>query len=270
MEINSKTNITLNLKSSEMRDNINKGEKKTMDKIKLFKDRKIKAKEVFSIKEISKKKGYDFIKKYHYLKDAKYFSMYDYGLFIENNLVGVATFSTPQGNVALKGWFGITDNSTKNILELSRLCILPSLNGSNATSYLLSNSMKLLKKDYKIRAIITLADSSRHVGSIYQVCNFTYYGLTDKKSDFYRAYDGKKNPRGSTKDIHGVWIPRTRKHRYAYIMDNTLKCKYKKQERPKENIRLTTVCCNNTNIVHDKRFNEDYTCPICTNTLKLI
>lgn len=244
--------------------------KKIEEKINLFKDRKVKAKDIFKIKEISKIEGYNFIKKYHYLKDAKYFSMYNYGLFIEESLVGVSTFSTPQGNVALKGWFGISDNSTKDILELSRLCILPSLNGSNATSFLLSNSMKLLKKDYRIRAVITLADSSRHVGSIYQVCNFTYYGLTDKKSDFYRAIDGKKNPRGSTKDTHGVWIPRTRKHRYAYIMDKKLECKYEQQKKPNENVRLTTTCCNNTNIVHDKRFNEYYTCPICTDMLQLL
>lgn len=237
-----------------------------MNTIEQFKNREIKAKEIFSIKEIDKNTGWNFIKDYHYLADAKYFSMYDYGLFIEDVLVGVASFSLPQGNVALKGWFSLP-NTTKDILELGRLCVLPKLNGSNATSFMLSNSIKKLKKDYNIRAVITLADSSRHVGSIYQVCNFSYYGLTDKKSDFYRE-DGKKNPRGSTKNSEGVWIERTRKHRYAFIMDSKLECNYNKKEYPKSNERLKTVCCNGSEVVYDKRFKKHYTCPLCTGKLE--
>ena len=237
-----------------------------MNTIEQFKNREIKAKEIFSIKEIDKNTGWGFIKDYHYLADAKYFSMYDYGLFIEDVLVGVASFSLPQGNVALKGWFSLP-NTTKDILELSRLCVLPELNGSNATSFLLSNSIKKLKKDYNIRAVITLADSSRHVGSIYQVCNFSYYGLTDKKSDFYRE-DGKKNPRGSTKNSKGVWIERTRKHRYAFVMGSDLECNYNKKEYPKFNERLKTICCNDSEVVYDKRFDKYYTCPLCTGKLE--
>ena len=238
------------------------------DKISLFKDRKIKAKKIFTIKEISKSEGYEFVKKYHYLKDAKFFSSYSYGLFIENELVGVATYCLPQGNVALKGWFGL-DNTTKDVLELTRLCLLPDLNGSNATSYLLSNSIKKLGKDHKIRAVITLADQSRHVGSIYQVCNFKYYGLTDKKTDFYR-HDGKKNPRGSTKAVRGVWIPRTQKHRYAIILDDSLECLYREQKRPNVDDIESVKCCNNTGKVFDKRFGEWYTCPKHSNEFKRI
>lgn len=237
-----------------------------MNTIEQFKNREIKAKEIFSIKKIDKNTGWNFIKDYHYLADAKYFSMYDYGLFIEDVLVGVASFSLPQGNVALKGWFSLP-NTTKDILELGRLCVLPELNGSNATSFMLSNSIKKLKKDYNVRAVITLADSSRHVGSIYQVCNFSYYGLTDKKSDFYRE-DGKKNPRGSTKNSEGVWIERTRKHRYAFIMDSDLECNYNKKEYPKSNERLKTICCNDSEVVYDKRFDKYYTCPLCTGKLE--
>lgn len=233
-----------------------------------FKNRELKAKDLFIIEEISKTEGYEFIKKYHYLKDAKYFSSFDYGLFMDGELVGVATFSLPQGTATLKGWFGLS-NTTKDILELSRLCVLPSLNGSNATSYLLSKSMKKLKNNHNIRAVITLADTSRHVGSIYQVCNFTYFGITNKKTDFYRE-DGKKNPRGSTKNSKGVWIDRTRKHRYAFIMDKSLVCKYEEQSYPKREETLETICCNNTKVVYDKRFDKYYTCPICTGSIKEI
>ena len=225
----------------------------------------------YVIKQIDKSIAYDFVRKHHYLGDAKFFSKFAYGLFGKEGdiLLGITAFSNPQGNVALKGWFGL-ENSDQTVLELSRLCVLPQLNGTNATSFLLSTSIKLLKKE-SIRAVITLADDSRHSGSIYQVCNFTYYGLTDKKTDFF-SYDdgGKVNPRGATKDKQGVWINRTRKHRYAYILDKTLKCNYEEQKRPEKEDTNTYDCCNGTEVITDKRFNVNYTCPKCTGKLDIV
>ena len=219
------------------------------------------------LKLVDKKVAYDFIRKHHYLGDAKFFSKYAYGLFHKEGdiMMGVATFSNPQGNVALKGWFGL-DNSDQTVLELSRLCVLPELNGTNATSYLLGNSLRLLRKE-GIRAVITLADDSRHNGSIYQVCNFKYVGLTDKKSDFFHFNENgewKINPRGPTKDRQGVWINRTQKHRYAYIMDENLKCLYEQLSYPKKTDIKDYDCCGGTKIVRDKRYNIDYPCPKCT------
>lgn len=235
------------------------------DLIDKFKNRELKAKEVFDIKLIDKKVAYDFIKVYHYLGDAKFFSKFAYGLYVKNEdkLVGVTTFSNPQGNVALKGWFGLP-NTDQTVLELSRLCVLPQLNGTNTTSYLLGNSIKLLKKE-GVRAVITLADDSRHNGSIYQVCNFKYYGLTDKKSDFFHYSNNtwKVNPRGPTKDKQGVWINRTQKHRYSYIIDDKLICLYQQQPYPKKTDIKQYDCCGGTKLVKDNRFNIEYPCPKC-------
>lgn len=237
---------------------------KDIDFLEKFKERKIKAKNIFYIKEISKKESFEFVSKYHYLKDAKYFSKYQFGLFLKetNDLLGVSTFSNPQGIVTLKSWFNL-GNEDQSVLELSRLCMHPSLNGTNATSFLLGNSIKMLKK-YEIRAIITLADNSRHVGSIYQVCNFKYFGLTDKKTDFYTE-EGKKNPRGATKNVKGVWVDRNMKHRYAYIMCESLKVNYKEELKPKiENYENTSICkcCNGNGYVYDNRFGVKYKCPV--------
>jgi hypothetical protein len=243
---------------------------KMKDDIQKFKDRELKAKKIFTIKKIDKSIAYDFVKQHHYLADAKFFSKFAYGLFHKetDTLLGVTTFSNPQGSATMKGWFGLT-NDNQTVLELSRLVVLPELNGTNATSYLLGNSLKFLKRE-GIRAVITLADDSRHTGSIYQVCNFEYYGLTNKKTDFYSA-DGKVNPRGSTKDKQGVWVPRTRKHRYAYILDDTLGCKYIKQdERPKKDDTGEYDCCSGTNVVHDKRFDVNYSCPKCTDNIEVV
>lgn len=146
--------------------------------------------------------------------------------------------------------------------------MLPQLNHTNATSYLLGNSIKLLKKE-NIKAVITLATSDRHVGSIYQVCNFKYYGLTNAKTDFFTE-DGRVNPRGVTKNVRGVWIPIPRKHRYAYILDKSLKCNYQEQEKPKCDDIKKLECCNGTGMVYDKRFDAWYTCPRCSGHLENI
>tara|TARA_R110000803_G_scaffold68439_1_gene130361 strand:- start:11 stop:778 length:768 start_codon:yes stop_codon:yes gene_type:complete len=231
-----------------------------------FKNREVKAKEVFTIKEVSKLAANNFVAKYHYLKDAVHpFPKFWVGLFISDELVGVAIYGLPQGISAVKSWFGVK-NSNTDIIELTRLCMLPDLNGSNATSYLLGNSIKLLKNK-GVRAITSLADSVKHVGSIYQVCNFKYYGLTDKKTDFFCA-DGRLNPRGKTKDLKGVWLPRARKHRYCYLLDKDLKVLLTEESKPKISNTFTTDCCNETHKVFDKRFNKHYTCPKCIGVIE--
>lgn len=256
--------------------------------IEKFKLREVKAKDVFYIEEIDKKTSYDFVRKYHYLGDAKFFCVKAFGLFLNetSELVGVATYSQPQGISALKGWFGL-DNSNTNVFELSRLCMLPTLNKTNATSFLLGGSIKKLKemnqlvkeekkrnnqefthKDWVCRGIITLACSERHNGAIYQICNFKYYGLSNQKTDFY-AENGKLNPRGKTSDVFGVWLPRARKHRYAYILDESLICNYAEKTRPSLDT-ISLDCCNGTKKVYDSRFNKIYTCPKCTGKLELI
>lgn len=242
-----------------------------LQKIEDFKERRIKAKELFLIRRIEKNVAYNFIKKYHYLGDAKFFSEYNYGLYLRvgnddysSVLCGCSTFSPPQGTVSMLGWFGIEDNGCSEVMELSRLCMFPILNKSNATSYLLGNSMKMLRKDNpKLRAIITLANSTRHIGSIYQVCNFKYYGMTKGASDFHRD-DGVVNPRGKTGSFHGVYVPRDKKHRYAYIFDESLKCNYKEEPRPANVDDLTyTECCDGNLVLYDNRYDEYYTCPKC-------
>lgn len=237
-----------------------------------FKNREIKAKSIFYIKEINKPLAYMFVKEYHYLKDAKFFCIQAFGLFCKKNdeLVGVAAYSLPQGTNTLNGWFGL-DVDNKDIYELARLCLLPTLNGTNATSFLLGGSIKELKKQGVVRAVITLATSDRHVGSIYQVCNFKYYGLTDIKCDFYLKSTGEHLQRGPSHNIHGCFVQRPQKHRYAYILDPTLEVLYPEQERPKQNDIITEKgCCHGTNIVYDNRFGEYYTCPKCTGKLKFI
>jgi len=188
----------------------------------------------FYIDRISKKQAEELVLEYHYLKDiSKTFkSGYNYGLFQRNEfsplniggLKGVCIFTgLPVPEIA-KGAFGLERNEQQGLFELSRLCIHPQTQQSeyNITSWFVSKAIRQLRKDTKVKAIISYADSDFHSGTIYRDCNFKYCGLTDAKKDFYYA-DGTKHSRGKIKGAEGEWKKRSRKHRYVMIFDKSLK-----------------------------------------------
>ena len=233
-----------------------------------FKERKVKARQIFEVRCVGKEEAKNIVKTYHYLGGKAFMCTVAYGLYLKNHdeMLGCAIFGTISGTATIKGWFGLDNTHTKEFFELTRLVMNPILNGCNATSYLLGNSIKQIKKDFpKIRAIMSLADNERHNGAIYQACNFKYYGLSNKKSVFY-PLDQKGGCRrcGSTSDKQGVWLPRSQKHRYLYIIDETLEVKYDKEEYPKGNdMNVKPSCCDGTKVVYDKRSGKKYTCPKC-------
>jgi hypothetical protein len=191
----------------------------------------------YHIDRITKKQAEDLLLTYHYLKDFSkgYKSGYNYGLFKKNNFsplniggpVGVIIFTgLPVPEIA-KGAFGLERNEQQGLFELSRLCIHPDTQSSeyNITSWFVSRSIRQLRKDTQVKAIISYADSDLHTGTIYRACNFKYAGLTDSKKDFYFA-DGTKHSRGKVKGAEGEWKERSRKHRYVMVFDKNLELKW--------------------------------------------
>ena len=193
----------------------------------------------FYIDKVSKKEAEELLLTYHYLKDFSkgYRSGYNYGLFRKNDfcplkiggLLGVCIFTgLPVPEIA-KGAFGLERNEQQGLFELSRLCIHPDIQfvEHNITSWFVSRSIRQLRKDTKVRAIISYADSDFHHGTIYRACNFKYCGLSDPKKDFYYA-DGTKHSRGKVKGSAGEWKERSRKHRYVMVFDSSLKLLWEK------------------------------------------
>ena len=187
----------------------------------------------YYIDRITKKQAEELLLTYHYLKDFSkgYRSGYNYGLFKKNDfsplnigpLLGAVIFTgLPVPEVA-QGAFGLERNDQQGLFELSRLCIHPDTQSSehNITSWFVSRSIRQLRKDTEVKAIISYADSDFHSGTIYRACNFKYCGLSDPKKDFYYA-DGTKHSRGKVKGAEGEWKERSRKHRYVMIFDKTL------------------------------------------------
>lgn len=226
-----------------------------------------------SIDKVHKQDASYMFKKYHYLGDKEFIHSVAFGLYLDSELIGVANFGSPSGSSTMKGWFGLSNDNEfcKSVYELNRLVIIPKYNGKNYGSYFLSRCLKLLKKS-GIKGVISLADARHHSGYIYQACNFKYYGLTDKKPDFYKYESDnvfKLNPRGKTTYLHGVWLDRSLKHRYYYSLEKKSNVLYKAEPYPKDATN-TVTCCNGTNQVVDNRHGMLYTCPLCTGKLKLI
>ena len=194
----------------------------------------------YEIKKISKSDTEDILKKFHYLSKQgfSFRSGFNYGLFIEDKLIGVAVFHTLSVPETAKGCFGLQRNEQQGLYELGRLALDPEEYEPNLTSWFLSRAIKMLRKETEVRAILSYADSGHHNGYIYQATNFKYYGLTDPKKDFWILQeDGtyKKHQRGKIKGLQGEWRERNRKHRYLLIFDKELVCKWKEQPYPKNN-----------------------------------
>ena len=193
----------------------------------------------FYIDKVYKEEVKDLLYTHHYLKDESkdFKSGYNYGLFKRSEwecplriggCLGVCIFTgLPVPEIAV-GAFGLERDQQEGLFELSRLCIDPKVQQEeyNITSWFVSKCIKRFRKDVNVRAILSYADSNIHSGTIYRACNFTYFGLTDPKKDFYYA-DGTKHSRGSVKGLEGEWRDRSRKHRFMIVYDKSLDVKWK-------------------------------------------
>jgi hypothetical protein len=193
----------------------------------------------FYIDRVGKEEIKELLYTHHYLKDESkdFKSGFNYGLFKRSewecplrigNCLGACIFTgLPVPEIAV-GAFGLERNQQEGIYELSRLCIHPDVQKEehNITSWFVSRCIKRFKKDARVSCILSYADANHHLGTIYRACNFSYFGLTDKKSDFWiKQPNGSfiKHSRGSTKGVEGEWRERSRKHRYLMIFDKELK-----------------------------------------------
>lgn len=183
------------------------------------------------VEPISYNHAYELVNAYHYLGPKRFIGQHAFGLIEDIQVIGAVVYSPLSVPNSATSAFGLPRGNYPDLLEMSRLVLEPELNGKNYGSMLVGRSLRMLKQR-GIRAVISYADSSRHVGAVYQACNFGYYGLTPQKNDFYFA-DGKKLTRGKSKGFEGHWEPRSRKHRYVYLLDKKLVPIWEQEPYPK-------------------------------------
>jgi hypothetical protein len=172
-------------------------------------------KDEFYIDKVSKEEIKNLLYTYHYLKDESkdFKSGFNYALYrksftdvlrIGNPIATCVFTSFPVPELAV-GAFGLQRDQQEGLYELSRLCVHPDVQKEeyNITSWFVSRCIKRFRKDTKVKAILSYADSNHHAGVIYRATNFKYYGLSSPKKDFYYA-DGTKHSRGSVKGAPGT------------------------------------------------------------------
>jgi hypothetical protein len=191
------------------------------------------SKENLSVKRISKEQAGTILLKYHYLSGISkgFKSGHNYGCFKENELVGVAIFTGFPVPELAKGMFGLERTEQEGLFELSRLCLEPNIQKTehNLASWFLSKSIKMLRKEVNVRALLSYADEAYHSGVVYKASNFKYYGLSSPKKDFYIKQSDDtfiKHSRGKVSGVLGEWRQRTRKHRFVIVYDKYLKIKW--------------------------------------------
>jgi hypothetical protein len=192
------------------------------------------SKESFKLGLVTKQQAADILLKFHYLKDISkgFKSGFNVGLFDNEELVGVCIFTGFPVPELVTGMFGLPRENQDGFFELSRLCLTPEIQKQehNLASWFVSRSIRFLRKEKSVRAILSYADSTFHSGTVYKACNFKYYGLTEAKKDFFiKQPDGSfiKHSRGKVKGIEGEWRDRSVKHRYVLVYDKNLDIKWK-------------------------------------------
>jgi len=152
---------------------------------------------------------------------------YAFGLYDNDELVGVVTYGTPSSSPLRTGICGPQFGDL--VVELNRLCCD---NQPNRASFLIGRSLKMLPKPL---IVVSYADMEQgHVGYVYQATNFIYTGLSAKRTDW--RIKGQEHLHGATiadmsrgQPNRAQWMrekfgddfylkDRSRKHRYIFFL----------------------------------------------------
>ena len=161
------------------------------------------------IKKIPSKDTHYFLLNIHYARRLPSIS-FAYGLFENDELIGVVTYGSPASPSLCKGIAG--EQNRPLVIELNRLCL--KYNRKNEASYLVANSIKLLPKP---KIIVSYSDSAQnHAGIVYQASNFLFTGTSKPRTDMF-AGEGKHSRHAKDPSIRQF---RSAKHRYVFLHGN--------------------------------------------------
>ena len=132
----------------------------------------------------------EMVEKYHYAKGGSNTAVYVHGLYLKGNLfdcLGIAWWLPPTKSCAINTYPG---GDWRKVLSLSRLVVSPEV-PQNGASFLLGQSLKLIRSDRRFECLVTYADEMQgHTGAIYKATNWEYLGLT-KPQDVWKDSNGK-------------------------------------------------------------------------------
>jgi hypothetical protein len=162
------------------------------------------------------------VAKYHYARTGSNTATFRHGLFRRaepERCVGIAWWIPPTKSAALANY----PENWKAVLVLSRLVILPD-EPQNAASFLIMQSVKLIRQDPRWEYLLTYADEwQNHSGAIYRATNWTYKGKTTPEATWVdsqgRMVARKAGPHTRTKEemlaLGHKMIGRYPRHRFG-------------------------------------------------------
>lgn len=173
----------------------------------------MKLKDKYKVKRIEYEDTKEYILTKHYAQRMPSIS-YAFGLFLEDNLVGILTIGKPASHTLCTGILG-KEHASK-VYELNRLITDDGLE-ENVLSFFVGRSLRQLKSEDLV--IVSYADSGmNHAGYIYQATNFIYTGATKSRTDKYTPTN--RHSRHYNNEHNHLRKVRTSKHRYVYFTKN--------------------------------------------------
>jgi hypothetical protein len=171
--------------------------------------------------------GRELVAAHHYSRGSSNSAVYRHGLFRPENpmdCLGVAIWLMPTA-VAAKS---VDPENWARVLTLSRLVVEPGM-PTNAASFLLAGSIRLIRRDRKWVALVTYADEGQgHTGAIYRATNWEYVGANSgdpvyvdaRGRQFSRLRGGTGGERKSFNHAEMLErgltrLPATRKHKFV-------------------------------------------------------
>jgi hypothetical protein len=181
-------------------------------------------KDTYSVKHISAKEAKPFVIEHHYSHGAMKSPNPCFGLYDNEELIGVMLIATPCAESIRSFIFG--KELKDHVKELHRLVLIDDT-PSNTESWFISRCFKLcrvVRPD--IWGLVSYADSTEgHNGTIYRASNAIYSGMTSKTT-FYHDGNRLRHPRQCGINITREeaksrgWKPvrRESKHRFVFIL----------------------------------------------------
>ncbi len=145
--------------------------------------------EEWEVRGVSLSEARDLVRRYHYSKGGSNTACFTHGLFRRGMFqpcMGVAWWLPPTKACAL----AVYPEDWQAVLSLSRMAIAPEV-PTNAASFLLAESIKLIRATRKWAMLVTFADSWQgHEGGVYRAANWIPAGQT-KPERTYIDRNGK-------------------------------------------------------------------------------
>jgi hypothetical protein len=179
--------------------------------------------EDFEVRDCPLADAQALVREHHYARGGSSGRVYCHGLYhkLSDLLVGVAWWIPPTRDAAMF----VNRENWQKVLALTRMVMVPGA-PANACSFLLSRSVKAIRKEGRYVTLLTYADQGEgHTGHVYRASGWTYLGETSPSQKWVDPMDGFKmvankvwsgyRTKVRMQELGYMQLPPTRKHKFV-------------------------------------------------------